>query len=42
MSVFVGVESVVMNALIDAKEICDKQELTFKEIVRYGETAAKN
>ena len=33
MSVFVGVESVVMNALIDAKEICDKQELTFKEIV---------
>ncbi|MCX4307675.1 MAG: hypothetical protein OSJ69_17935 [Acetatifactor sp.] len=41
MSVFVGVESVVMNALIDAKEICDKQELTFKEIVRYGETAAQ-
>ena len=41
MSVFVGVESVVMNALIDAKEICDKQELTFKEIERYGETAAQ-
>ena len=41
MAVFIGVESVVMNALIDIKENCDKQELTFEEIVRYGKAAAR-
>ena len=41
MSVFVGAESVVMNALIDAQEKQNKQELTFEEVVCYGKTVAR-
>lgn len=41
MSVFVGAESVVMNALIDAYEKQNKQELTFEEVVCYGKTVAR-
>ena len=41
MSVFIGAESVVMNALIETNKMQDKQELIFEEVVRYGKAAAR-
>lgn len=41
MSVFIGADSVVMNALIEANKMQDKRKLTFEEVVRYGKAVAR-
>lgn len=41
MCMFIGIESVAMNALIEIQEKKVKQEVTFDDVVRYGKKAAR-